>query len=68
MRDTGSSRSHYCFFSDGSTVTVDALRTEIRKLVGDNVELPEDLESAIGELYVPLPSSRDGVILTDGPT
>ncbi|KAI0732589.1 hypothetical protein C8Q72DRAFT_817796 [Fomitopsis betulina] len=35
---------------DGSAVTVDALRAEVHKLVGDNVELPEDLESAIGEI------------------
>ena len=42
--------AHTAFLLDGSTVTVDALRVEVRKLVGDNVELPEDLESAIGEL------------------
>lgn len=46
-------RSHeHIFPPDGSAVTVDALRAEVHKLVGDNVELPEDLESAIGELYV----------------
>ena len=38
--------------ADGSTVTVDALRAELHKLVGDNVELPEDAENAIGEMYV----------------
>lgn len=44
--------SSHSFPSDGSAVTVDALRAEVHKLVGDNVELPEDLESAIGEMYV----------------
>ncbi|KZT64805.1 hypothetical protein DAEQUDRAFT_717458 [Daedalea quercina L-15889] len=35
---------------DGSTVTVEALRTEVQKLVGEGVELPEEIGSAIGEL------------------
>ncbi|KZT00338.1 uncharacterized protein LAESUDRAFT_709013 [Laetiporus sulphureus 93-53] len=35
---------------DASTVTTEALNKEVRKLVGENVEFPEDLDAAIGEI------------------
>ncbi|EMD36162.1 hypothetical protein CERSUDRAFT_84251 [Gelatoporia subvermispora B] len=35
---------------DGSAVTADALRAEVQTLVGEGVELPEEVDTAIGEL------------------
>ncbi|CCM05676.1 uncharacterized protein FIBRA_07906 [Fibroporia radiculosa] len=35
---------------DGSNVTVESLKTEIRKLVGENVELPDEVDAAVGEI------------------
>ncbi|KAH9829038.1 uncharacterized protein C8Q71DRAFT_912070 [Rhodofomes roseus] len=36
--------------ADGSTVTVDGLRAEVQQLVGQDIELPEDVDTAIGEI------------------
>ncbi|PCH41969.1 hypothetical protein WOLCODRAFT_137629 [Wolfiporia cocos MD-104 SS10] len=35
---------------DGSTVTLDALKAEVHKLIGENAEVPQELEDAIGEV------------------
>ena len=37
----------------GSSPTVEGLRQEVQRIVGEGVELPEALDHAIGELYVP---------------
>ncbi|KAI0325555.1 hypothetical protein GY45DRAFT_1438278 [Cubamyces sp. BRFM 1775] len=36
--------------SDASKVTADALRAEVVSIVGENVDLPEEVDSAVGEI------------------
>lgn len=33
-------------------ITVDALNAEVRTLIGDGIDLSEELDAAVGEMYV----------------
>ena len=33
-------------------ITVDALNAEVRNLIGDGIDLSEELDAAVGEMYV----------------
>ena len=54
-----SKRLSYSF----TEVTVEALTAEVQSIIGEGIEFPDELDAAIGEVYVPMQHGHS-VILT----